>query len=429
MTATTAQPYPPATLAWFMWGLGAALYLNAFYQRVAPGVMTGELSADFGLDGAALGNLSAFYFYSYVAMQIPVGVLADRLGPRKLLTLGAVLGGIGAALFSVATDVHWAQAGRLLVGGGAAVAFVSMLKLADHWMAPRHFSLATGLALLTGISGAVFAGVPLHLAIGTYGWRQVMLASALVPLVIGVAIWLLVRDDPSERGYRSYGHASGALREPVFASIARVLCFRNTWIMILVPGGVVGATLTFAGLWGVPFLTSHYGMAKSEAAALNTAMLVAWAIGSPLFGAWSDRIGRRKLLYIGGTGSLIVFWTIVIFVPDLPMAVLTGLLLCIGFASGCMAISYAFAKESVPRQFAGTVSGVCNSGSMLGPMILQPAVGLVLDRYGMPGSGLLYSLEAYRAGFALMLGWVVIAFILILFSRETYCRHYASGAV
>ncbi len=431
MTVITTKPYPPVALAWFMWGLGAALYLNAFYQRVAPAVMTGELSADFGLDGAALGNLSAFYFYSYVAMQVPVGVLADRLGPRKLLTLGAALGAIGAVLFSVATDVHWAQAGRLLVGGGAAVAFVSMLKLADHWMAPRHFALATGLALLTGISGAVFAGVPLHLAIDAYGWRDVMLVSALIPLVIGVAIWLLVRDDPSERGYRSYGHASAARHEPVLLAIARVLRFRNTWIMILVPGGVVGATLTFAGLWGVPFLTSQYGMSKTEAATLNTAMLVAWAVGSPLFGAWSDRIGRRKPLYIGGTASLIVLWTVVIFVPALPIAVLTGLLLCIGFASGCMAISYAFAKESVPRQYSGTVSGVCNSGSMLGPMILQPAVGLVLDRYVIHGGGqggLFYSLEAYRAGFSLMLAWVVMAFILILFSRETYYRHYGSGA-
>jgi MFS family permease len=122
-----------------VWGLGACLYLIAFYQRVAPAVMTRELSRDFGLSAAALGNLSAFYFYGYALVQIPTGLLADRWGPRRVLTLGATVTAAGTLLFAIAPTVVWANAGRLAIGTAAGMAFVSMLKLASHWM-PRGAS-------------------------------------------------------------------------------------------------------------------------------------------------------------------------------------------------------------------------------------------------------------------------------------------------
>ncbi|MFQ5545383.1 MAG: MFS transporter [Acidiferrobacterales bacterium] len=431
----TNRIYPPISLAWSMWGLAAILYLIGFYQRVAPAVMTDELTADFALDATTLGSLAAFYFYSYVFMQIPTGILADRLGPKNLLTLGALVTGLGTYVFATATIVLWAELGRLLIGGGVAVAFVCMLKLADHWLAPKHYALATGIALCFGIIGAVFAGVPLRLAIDAYGWREVMFFSAIVPFVIAALIWWLVRNDPTERGYRSYGHVQPAEVEPlkVMAGLKRVFEYRNTWILSLIPGGVVGSLLTFSGLWGVPFLTTHYGLSKTSAAAMATLMLVAWAIAGPILGAWSDRLGKRKPLYAIGLGALVPLWGVLLFVPNLPVPMLTSLLLTIGLMSGCMIIGFAFAKESVPREFSGTVSGVVNMGVMLGPMFLQPAVGFVLDRYGATigeGGNLLYSITAYQAGFALLLVWLLVSFGLILFSRETHCRHYEyrSGA-
>src|SRR5210317_988973 len=116
--------YPSLRLSWTIWGLGALLYLIGFYQRVAPGVMTVELMTDFRLNATSMGNLSAFYFYSYVAMQIPTGLLADHWGPRRLLTLGAAVAGLGTLMFGMAPDALWANTGRLLIGGSVAVAFV-----------------------------------------------------------------------------------------------------------------------------------------------------------------------------------------------------------------------------------------------------------------------------------------------------------------
>ncbi len=430
MSNDKQNSYPPARLAWAMWGLGAALYLIGFYQRVAPAVMTGELMKDFAIGAAGLGNLSAFYFYSYVAMQTPTGILADRLGPRRLLGMGALVAGIGGLVFGLAPTMAWASMGRLLIGGSVAVAFVGMLKLASHWFAPRQFALATGMALFCGIIGAVFAGVPLRLLVDAVGWRSVMTVSALVTLVVAAAIWLFVRDDPREKGYQSYSPlAPGkASSYSITAGIRKIFHYRNTWLLCLIPGGVVGCILTFSGLWGVPFLTTHYGLSPARAAALNSAMLVAWAVGGPLCGGLSDRIGLRKPLYVGCNIALAATWGLIIFIPSLPLLLLSGLLLFAGLASGGMIISFAFIKESVPHDLGGTASGILNMGVMAGPMILQPAIGWILDMnwHGQFLNGVkIYSFNAYRLGFSLMLAWAILSAVLILFTRETHCRQAA----
>ena len=115
---------PPLYLAWLIWSLGALLYLMGFFYRVAPAVITVELMQDFNISAAALGNLSAFYFYSYVAMQIPTGIMADTWGPRRLLAFGALIASFGTAMFALAPNLWWASAGRLLIGGSVAVAYV-----------------------------------------------------------------------------------------------------------------------------------------------------------------------------------------------------------------------------------------------------------------------------------------------------------------
>ncbi len=422
-----SREHPPASVAWAIWCLGAALYFIGFYQRVSPAVITNELTEAFALTAAGLGNLSAFYFYSYVAMQIPTGILADRLGPRRLLTAGAIIAGLGTAVFAMAPDVSIANLGRLLIGASVGVAFVSMLKLAAHWMPPRQYALASGIALAVGVFGAVTAGAPLRLLVNEFGWRNVMWMSATLTVLLAIATWLMVRDDPAERGYASYfeGTHGTAHDTHLFDDLKEVLRSRNVVLLFFIAGVASAMVLTFAGLWGVPFLITHYGLTPTNAAGLCSAMMVAWAIGSIGYSAASDRLGRRKPLYIGGLAISLILWAALIYVQHWPYAVLCVLLCAIGFFSGCFIVSFAFAKESGPARLAGTVSGISNMGVIQGPMYMQPLVGFFLDRHwhgALVDGKRVFDFASYQQGFSLMLVWGVIALVLLLFTKETYCK-------
>jgi MFS family permease len=418
---------PPARLAWAIWGLGSLVYLAAFFQRVAPAVMTDQLMAEFALDGAALGNLSAFYFYAYVAMQIPTGLLADRWGPRKLLATGTAIASLGGALFALAPNFGLAALGRTLVGASVGVGFVSMLKLSSHWIAPNRYALVSGLLLMMGLIGAVFAGVPLRLAVDAFGWRGVMATFAAFTALLAVALWIFLRDDPSERGYESHFHGGAKVSHehtPILASLGQVLSYRNIWLMMLVPLGFSGAVLTFAGLWGVPWLRQVHGLDPKSAAAITSTMLVAWGVGGPLLGNWSTRLGRRKPLYLATGIVALIGWAMVVWLP-LPLPALIAVLAVTGFASGNIIIGFAWAKESVPLRLMGTASGVANMGPLMGGMVLQPAVGWMLDRQwtgAMAGGARLYEAAAWTSGFALLAATVFGSLLLLTLARETFCR-------
>jgi MFS family permease len=421
------RSHPPPSLAWLVWGLGAALYLLAFYQRVAPAVITQELTNEFRLSAAALGNLSAFYFYSYVAGQIPTGVIADRWGPRRLLTAGAAVTAAGTLLFALAPNVAAANAGRLLIGAAAGVAFVSMLKIASHWMPARQFAFASGAALFVGVMGATLAGAPLRFAVDAFGWRAVMVASAIVTAGAAAAIWIVARDDPSERGYASHAvqASGGGRRSSVWADIRAVLGYRNVWLLAIAPGAFSGIVLTFAGLWGVPFLVSQYGFTTPQAAGVASAMLIAWSASSLAYGPLSERIGRRKPLFIGGLVATLALWAAVVLVPGHHPVVLVGLLVFVGIAAGAFILVFAFAKESVPAHLGGTVSGIANMGVMLGGLVMQPVVGLVLDLnwHGTVAAGMrYYEPEAWSRAFSLMFAWGALSAVALAFTRETHCR-------
>ena len=420
------RPLPPS-LPWLVWGLGACLYLIAFYQRVAPAVLTPELSRDFALSAASLGNLSAFYYYSYAAIQIPTGMLVDRWGPRRILSIGAALTALGTLLFALAPTVAWACAGRLAIGAAGGVAFVSMLKLATHWMPRSRFAFVSGLALFMGVLGGTLAGVPLRIAVDAFGWRAVMVASAAMTAIVAVAIVGVVRDDPRDRGYDSHYPLteSAAARASLSASFVAALGYRNVWLIPFITAALGSIVLTFAGLWGVPFLVTTQGFTRTEAAATATAMLIAWSIASMAYGPLSERFGRRKPVFLFGLVASIVAWSLVTFVPGWSKASLVALLIAASITSGTFIIAFAFAKESAPAQLGGTVSGFANMGAMLGGMAMQPIVGLVLDARwsGRSVDGVrVYDFAAYQAGFALMIAWCAIGLLLLAFTRETYCR-------
>jgi MFS family permease len=413
-----------------VWGVAAIFYLTGFYQRVSPAVMTSELMQSFGVGAKGLGNLSAFYFYAYVAMQIPTGVLVDSWGARKLLILGSVSAAAGTLLFGATGSYTVACAGRALVGASTAVGWLVLLKLATHWFPGRRFAMLAGLGLLFGNIGAVAAQVPLRLLIEHFGWRAVVLSSAAVILAVSGLAWALVRNDPSDRGFRSYAPASLQQRDnprvsALLAGFKRIFGYRNTWLIVFAQGGLVGPILSFTGLWGTPFLRVRFGLTPTTAAAVCSVMIVSWAVASPIAGGLSDRIGRRKPIYLTGCLIAAAGWIVMFYVTRLTLPAFIAVAALTSLASGAVVIGFAYGKESVPVHFLGTISGAVNIGNMIGPMLLQPGIGRVLDQRwsGQIVNGLrVYGVDAFQAAFLLIVAWSLLACLLIGLTRETHCK-------
>jgi sugar phosphate permease len=421
--------HAPDWLSWSVWGVAAFFYLAGFYLRVSPAVMTTELMRAFNITAGDLGNLSAVYFYPYVAMQIPTGVLVDSWGARRLLMLGSLFAAAGMFIFASTSNFAMAALGRAIVGAATAVGWVVTLKLATHWFPSRKFAMVSGLGLFMGNMGALVAQVPLRMAVERFGWRGVSLASGAIVLAIAFLASTFVKNDPGDDGYETYAPAELYSTEhrslwTLLKGLRHVFAYRNTWLIFLAQGGFVGSMIAFTGLWGPPYIRARYGVPATTAAAVCSVMIVCWAIASPLSGYLSDRVQRRKPIYLTGAIVSACGWAVLFLVP-LPLAALVAVAAVTSFACGAVILGFAYAKESVPVHFLGTISGAINVGNMIGPMILQPAIGRVLDRQwsGELAHGLrVYSTAAFQSGFFLIMGWAALSAVLIVFTRETHCR-------
>ncbi|MEH6630551.1 MAG: MFS transporter [Halopseudomonas aestusnigri] len=422
-STSAALQNPPASLSWLMWILGALLFLIGFFHRIAFGVMAEPLTLEFGLTATTLGTLASFYYYSYTAMQVPVGVMADRFGPRKLLTSGALLAAIGTAVFALATDYWMISFGRLLIGGAVAVAFVTMMKISLHWFTLKRFALLTGLGLLAGNLGAVVAGAPLQEMLELFGWRNVMLAFAGITGLLALATGIWLRDDPTDLGYKSYGHTHDAStpRQSIFSALKETITYRTVFLLTLACGASAGSILTFGGLWGVPYLKVAYGFTTSEAATIISVTLLVWAGCGVLLGHWSDATGKRKLPFVGLALLAAGGWFVVTQIPGLPFILLALALFAAALGSCIMIVGLSWAKEAVPPKLQGTALGWCNTGVMIGPMVLQPLTGILIDLNwsgATDGGQRVYDIPAFQAGFVPMIIWLILAAGLVLFAKE-----------
>lgn len=423
----------PRWLSWSIWGIAALFYLTGFYQRVSPAVMTTELMRDFHISAKGLGNLSGFYFYFYVVMQIPVGILIDSWGARRLLVSGSLAAAAGTFLVGATTSFVLACTGRAVIGIATAVAWLVVLRLATHWFPSERFAMLTGLGLCFGNLGALVAQVPLQLLIEEFGWRTLVMASASVILVVGLLAWALVKNDPAERGFRSYAPPElQAQKHERIASLAggvrRIFAYRNTWLIFLAQGGLVGPIMTFTGLWGAPFLRARFGLPTTTAAAVCSVMIICWALASPICGHLSDKVGRRKPIYVGGAVVAAIGWLVMYYLNGLTLAAFIAVAAIVSLATGSVIIGFAQGKESVPIKYSGAITGLINSGNMIGPMLLQPGIGWVLDQRwgGQLVNGLrIYGVSAFQSGFLLSAAWSILTVLLLAFTRETNCRQSA----
>ena len=404
-------------------GLGVAIaaYLLSFFHRVAPAAISGDLQATFAIGGAQLGTLAATYFYVYTVMQIPTGVLADTLGPRRILWWGGLIAGAGSLLFGLAPSFELAFLGRTLVGLGVSVTFIAMLKLLALGFDERRFATLTGLCMLIGNLGSILAGAPLAWATQAAGWRQVFVIVGMLSFALAFASRAWVLETPAGKVDR------GAW----LSGLMSVLKNRATWPGFFANTGLSGAFFTFAGLWAVPYLTQMQGMTRNVASSHVSVYFIGFALGSALWGRVSDSVGKRKPVALAVSGVHVLGWCVWLWatwrdggpLPLLATYVLCGLM---GLVTAGFTLSWASAKEVNPPQLSGMATSVVNVGIFLGPAILQPVVGWLMERTwdGRIEAGVrIYSAGDWRNGMLLIVLAAAAGWVATLFVKETGCRN------
>ena len=412
-------------MRWTAFALGALAFVLAFFHRLAPGAISGELQQAFASSSASLGLLAATYFYVYFAMQVPSGILADTLGPRKLFTAGSLVAGTGSVVFGFAPDFGIAVFGRFLVGLGVSVAFIAVLKLNAAWFLERQFATMTGLLMFMGNMGGLLSAAPLALVVAQVSWRYVFVAAGAISILLAVVTWLFVRDNPRELGLPSmqqlegkpeYPPARGNWRE----ALKTVLTNPRTWPGFLTLFGQIGAYLAWGGLWAIPYLRETQGMERQLAAWHTSLMIVCFALASLAVGALSDRIGRRTPLLRGLGAIYVLCWLPLLWGGALPLAASLALFALMGISIAGTTLSWSCAKEVNPPAFSGTSTSVANTGGFLGPALLQPAVGLVLD---LSSRGAAHSLDDWRLGVGVLFAFAAFGWLCTFMVTETRCRN------
>ncbi len=416
--SNTAVARPGRGQAILAFALGTLFFGYAFVQRVSPSVMTEELMRDFAVGGAALGSLSAFYFYTYASIQLPVGMLTDRFGPRKLMSFAAGLCALAALVFAQSESLLGASLGRALIGGTVAFAFVGTLAIAGYFFAPARYAMLAGLLQTVGMSGGIFGQAPLRALVDEVGWRDTMHWLAALAVVLAIALYLLVprRSESQKQG----GAGSGALH-----GLRAVTTNRQTWICSAIGFGMASSMLAFGGLWGVPWLHSALGYGKTEAAAMTSTIFFGWAIFSPLCGWLSDRIGRRNpVLLVGAVVTLIAFAVLIHATPQTRLA-LVALLFVIGAGGSAMTVCFGSVRELNALEHSSTSLGLMNMCVVGSGAVLQPLIGWLLDLQWdgqMVAGARVYYAAAYGNAFSAILVSILGAVIAGLLLRETRCR-------
>ncbi len=419
------QKPPLATrlLPWLIWSLAAFFYFYEFLLQVSPSVMVPQLSRAFHADARTLGDLAAFYFYAYAVMQIPVGLLYDRYGVKRILTTAILVCATGTLIFSQSSSLGYAETGRTLIGLGSSFAVVGCLQLATIWFPVRRFALLTGLMLTIGMLGAMGGEAPLALLVNAFGWRQAMTLLAIAGLLLAIIMSLIIRDNPDKTTLKN----NPIPNEPLFSGLAFVLKSPQCWLTAIYGGLKFAPTSALGALWGVPFLMARYpSMPSSKAGLLISLIFLGWAIGSPLWGSFSDRIGKRRPpMFIGTTGSLVCI--LFILYQPVSTSMMAILLFTFGITSSGFLTSFSIMREIVPKRMSGVALGFMNMMNMVGGALSQPLIGALLVAYSTVLTHghhhhALYSAHDFTRALSCLPVTIALALLLLPFIKETYCR-------
>lgn len=406
---------------WAVWGIMTFAFMIVFFHRLAAAVVREDVTAAFSLSATDFGQMSSMYFYAYMAMQIPVGLLADSLGARVTVSVGMLAAGAGSIIFGLAPSYGWLLAGRFLVGLGVATVFVSIMKIQSQWFRDGEFATISGATSFIGNAGGILSQGPLAFLLTLVSWRASFVSIGVGTLGIGFLCYLIIRNRPQDIGSPPINERE-ILRqdmppEPfsIAEGIKSVLSVKGVRLAALFYFFNQAGYFALIGTWGIPWLVNVYGMTVSEASSLTVMMVVGTMTGG-LFNGWiSDKMGKRRLPMIVMSVFQALFWGCLVMPWErAPGAwTLRMLFLLLGFSNACFVLSWSVAKEQSSEKYTGLAISILNTAGFLAIAITTSAMGVVIDHY-LPAS----TEMAYRMAFVIGAVFAVISLAITFFIPE-----------
>jgi predicted MFS family arabinose efflux permease len=376
------RPTDTTRRAWLVWGIGVSAYLVAFFHRVTLNVAAGETADRLDVSTGALGIFAFLQIGAYLGMQLPAGFAADRLGPRRTITLGLLSIALGETVFAVAHSLPVALAGRTLVGVGDAVTFVNVLRLVQSWFPERRQALMAALTGVAGGIGSLGATIPLEASLSGPGWAATFAGTVAVATALAVVAYAVVRDRPAGApAPRRQDHPP--LAETIAAAWRRPTTRRAFYAHV----GTLGPFAALGTIWGVPYLEHAQGVDGATAASLILAIAVAFTVALPLVGLtghWPPR-ARVALFVVPGVLqvaglAVLLAWPGTVAPRLLVIAVLT----LVGLNAAVSISCFDIARRSAPHSAAGTTVAIVNCGGFTAAALGSAVIGLWLG--GDPGA-------------------------------------------
>ncbi|SOB82978.1 MFS transporter [Streptomyces sp. 1331.2] len=405
---TTAEPVPAlpsppgGRAAWLAWAIGASVYILAVIHRTSLGVAGLDAADRFGIGASALSTFSILQVLVYAAMQIPVGLLVDRFGPRRVLLIGIVLLSTGQLAFAFSSSFAPALGSRAVLGCGDAMTFISVLRIAARWFPAAKNPFVAQLTGLAGMGGNLITTVVLAEALHSEGWTPTFTAIAVLGVAVFALVALFLKEAPAT--------AVRPVDQVAAAAVARPKVGRQVLACWREPGTRLGLwvhfTTQFPGnafglLWGLPYLVEAQGMSRAGAGGLLTLLVLSNMTFGFLFGRLLSASARARMPIVLTTiGTTALGWALVLAWPGghPPMWLLVGIILVMGSNGPASLVGLDYARSRNPAERLGTASGIVNMGGFIGTMITLFGIGVLLDALSPAGAGA-YSAGAFRWAF------------------------------
>lgn len=400
--------------AWFLYALVILAYLFVPFHRVSPAVMAVDIMNDLHINATAMGVLASTFFVVYGVMQMPGGLLADGVGPRRLLPSMMLISALGALCFGLSDSFWGALAGRAIMGFGVSVLFLCGMQIIGQWFPQHQFGRLSGLFLGMGGVGIIMASGPLASLCVSVGWRTAFLGCAVASAVLAVIMIFTVRDAP--------GRSNSAIDFALMRRNLRVvMAERNFWLACVWLFAQFNLHMSFGGLWGGTFLMDVHGLSQVDAGKVLGITGFGVILGGILVGWLCDVVFRscRKTMLFCGAMATANFAVLALWGAALPpWGLYVWFLVMATFGVSAGTPSFTAMRQLFGEQATASACGLLNCLPSVGALVLQPLTGFVLEQAGrLPGGG--FTPEGYAAACWIFTGVGVVGFLGALCMKET----------